>query len=162
MWLISSKQLSFLLLFVFVSPNSLHAEAAVLEVTCEAGGEFGNIVMLKISRDYKFGKLTVKRSAANSDYVRDLTEFKGGNYRLDLNPRGGITGYSLEYGAIDSDQLQTSSASITCPDASPTTVATPPVTPPAKKPTAEAAPMPSESLAPSKPQDDTLDLTELD
>lgn len=140
--------------FVLTSPSlPLLAEEVVLESNCAGGGEFGNIVTFKFSRNYRYGKLTIKRSAANSDYTRDLSEFQGGNYRLDLNPRGGITGYALEYGPKDSDQMSSLQNSLSCSkatapaEATKPTITPPPPPPPSSEP--EPTPEPTKEESPS-------------
>lgn len=147
----------FFLLFLLLLflPFSLRAEEPVLETSCETGGEFGNVITLKFSKEFRFGKLIIKRTAENSDYSRDLSEFKGGNYRLDLNPRGGITGYSIEYGAKEGDQLSIASGTFSCstPTAQPTEV---------KEPPEEKSTTPEAKPTSSSPQETKPDITELD
>lgn len=102
---------------VLTIPMGLHAEDipnVVESVACTPGGEFGNMIHLKLSKQYKYGQLTIKRSATGSDYTRNLTSFQGGNYNIDLASKGGISGLSLEYGFKSAAELQALEKAINC------------------------------------------------
>lgn len=82
---------------LLLNPLTASAGQPVLKSICEAGGEYGNIIRITLSRDYVYGKLLIQRTAPNSIYTRDLADFKGGTYWVDISSRGGIKGYILEY-----------------------------------------------------------------
>lgn len=69
----------------------------ILNQSCASGGEYGFDFQLNLSRDFNYSKLEVLRKNPGSNYVRDLSSFQGGNYRLDLAAHGGIEGYRITY-----------------------------------------------------------------
>ncbi len=79
---------------------------------CTAGGEYGNNVNIKLDRSFDYGNLTIKRQKAN--YVRDLSTFNGGNYRLDLASQGGITGFTVSYKQKDATEFQIHDGQLDC------------------------------------------------
>ncbi|OVE82061.1 hypothetical protein BVY03_02075 [bacterium K02(2017)] len=87
----------FIMLLVFLMMPQLSRANPIETITCEMGGEFGRLVTLKLKRNTSFGKLTIYRQHENAEYLRDLSTFKGGSYKLDLSPRGGIKGLKIEY-----------------------------------------------------------------
>ena len=99
----------------------------VVSAVCEGGGVYGHVVAIKLSPAYKYGKLTIKRANAGADYVRDLSTFTGGTYKLDLAPKGGITGFTLEYSEKDASTFTTEEGTLTC--GAPAPQAPAPVTP---------------------------------
>lgn len=124
----------------FILPLPVAASDPVVEINCQPGGEYGNIINLKLSKDSHYGTLIIKRKNANADHSRDLSGFSGGNYKLDLSTRGGITGYAIEYATKDSTEMVTAEGSITCAalDTIPTDVSEPPTVPPPSTTTAPA------------------------
>ncbi|MBI4412639.1 MAG: hypothetical protein HY541_09175 [Deltaproteobacteria bacterium] len=138
------KLLLFCLILLLFSPVLKGAEP-VLETRCETGGEFGNIVTLNLSKDFRYGKLTIKRTLTGSDLTRDVGTFVGGDYRLDIAAKGGITGYSLEYAAKDpAAAFATTEGTLTC-------VSSPVSTTPETIPASEPPPAPIAPTVPSSP-----------
>lgn len=156
----------FISLFIYFFTLPLYAEEAVLEATCVKGGEFGNQVVIKLSRNYRYGKLIIKRTNANADHSRDLTSFQGGNYRLDLSSHGGITGYVLEYSPKDGTTMTTTSGTLTCGDASPSSTEVPQTDPTTMKvpstetPSTEAPPAEPPAIETPEPSQDPLSTPE--
>ena len=105
----------FLLGFSTAFVSELFSADPVLETSCQPGGEFGNIVTIKLSKDFRYGKLTVKRTLPGSDLTKDISTFVGGDYRLDLATKAGINGYTVEYAAKDpAAALTTAEGVISC------------------------------------------------
>lgn len=110
------KKLFFLASLLLLSQRVLAANP-VEEVQCEAGGEFGQVITLKLSKEYEYEQLTIKRQGATADYTRTLAGFKGGNYRLDLAARGGISGYEITFKPKTESVSQAASGSLPCDSA---------------------------------------------
>lgn len=105
---------------ILILISQVHAQESsenpIESLVCEAGSEHGFNIHFKLKRNLQFGELKIKRQKATSDYTKDLSHFNGGNYRLDLNPKGGFNGYSLQYRPINSQNWLTAQGNIDCPE----------------------------------------------
>lgn len=103
-----------LVTFFLVLMSSVAFADPVELIQCEPGGEFGNLLNIKLSRDYEYGQMVIKRKKAATDFIRDLTKFKGGNYRLDLAAKGSFEGLTLQYRKKGETEFLVVQASIDC------------------------------------------------
>ncbi|EKD51675.1 MAG: hypothetical protein ACD_62C00207G0002 [uncultured bacterium] len=124
----------FFLVFVLFIMSFPVMAGPVESASCTQGGEFGNLIVITFLKDIELGKLVIKRQKEDANYVRDLTNFKGGEYRLDIAPQGGVTGYTIEYKDSTSSDYQSHSDSLNCAVA---TVDTIPVVAPTAEPITE-------------------------
>ena len=107
------KYFIILTLFFLLFTSTAYANP-VESAQCTAGGEYGNNVNIKLNRDFDYSNLTIKRQNENANYVRDLSTFTGGNYRLDLASQGGITGFTVSYRQKDATEFQTYDGQLDC------------------------------------------------
>ncbi|MBX7149067.1 hypothetical protein K1X76_08265 [bacterium] len=105
------------LIFLVVS-SSVWAEGPVEKVACDpAKDDSGYHLEFKLSKDYEYGSLTIKRTGdgkKEANYMKDLSAFKGGMYVLDVAAKGNVSGYALENKENGSSFLKRTEATITC------------------------------------------------